>query len=147
MKDELVSLMAVKEEDNGLTCNILRYTTAEHIVDDFTKLLSHIEKEYDFGRFVAFSDNCIGDEQLYSTNGFKQTGEVKPDYTYLIKKQFRENKTKYNRKKFKNDPALKYEESMTVKQLTKLNNMLRIYDAGKIKWVKELKPTHETEMF
>lgn len=36
---------------------------------------------------------------------------------------------------------------MTVKQLTKLNNMLRIYDAGKIKWVKELKPTHETEMF
>lgn len=27
---------------------------------------------------------------------------------------------------------------MTIKQLASLNNMLRIYDAGKTKWVKEL---------
>ena len=138
--DRLISLIAVKEEDNSRTFNIVRYATSENVIRGFEKLLSHIEKEYDFDRFVAFSDNCIGDEQLYSSNGFKQVGEVKPDYTYLIKKQFRENKAKYNRKKFKNDPTLMYEETMTVKQLTKLNNMLRVYDAGRIKWVKELNP-------
>lgn len=146
-EDELVSLMAVKEEDNGLTCNILRYATAEHIVDDFAKLLSHIEKEYDFGRFVALSDNCISYDELYNKNGFTRVEDIKPDYTYLTKKQYKENKAKYNRERFKNDPTLKYEENMTIKQLASLNNMLRIYDAGKIKWVKELKPTHETEMF
>lgn len=110
MKDELVSLMAVKEEDNGLTCNILRYATAEHIIDDFEKLLSHIEKEYDFGSFVAFSDNCISYGEFYNKNGFTQVENIKPDYTYLTKKQYKENKAKYNRERFKNDPTLKHEK-------------------------------------
>lgn len=41
-------------------------------------------------------------------------------------------------KKFRNDPSLIWEEGMTERELAKLNNLKRIWDCGKIKFVKIL---------
>lgn len=41
-------------------------------------------------------------------------------------------------KKFRNDPSLIWEEGTTERELAKLNNLKRIWDCGKIKFVKIL---------
>lgn len=41
-------------------------------------------------------------------------------------------------KRFRNDPELQYVEGYTEKQLAELNNLPRIWDAGKTRWVKKI---------
>lgn len=101
--------------------------------------MSYCENNYYFEKFITFSDNCISEGGLYENNGFTLDKHIPADYMYLVKHYKREHKFKYRKVKFKNDPSLQYDENMTERQLASLNGMLRIYDAGKIKWVKEVR--------
>lgn len=60
----------------------------------------------------------MSDEGLYVNNGFVHSGELKPDYSYIV------------------NNARVY--SMTEKELAKMNNLLKIYDCGKTRFVKIL---------
>lgn len=135
--NKIVAVIAFKKENNNKTFNIVRYATSDNVIGGFTKLLSYLEKHYDFEDFITFSDNCLSNGNLYKNSGFIQDYEIPPDYMYLIKGQRREHKFKYRKNKFKNDPNLLFKEEMAERDLAILNNMLRIYDAGKIKWKKE----------
>lgn len=135
--NKIVAVIAFKKENNNKTFNIVRYATSDNVIGGFTKLLSYLEKHYDFEDFITFSDNCLSNGNLYKNSGFIQDYKIPPDYMYLIKGQRREHKFKYRKNKFKNDPNLLFKEEMAERDLAILNNMLRIYDAGKIKWKKE----------
>lgn len=132
----LLAVMSIRYENNKKTFNIVRYATSAHIIGGFTKIIKYIEKTYSFEKFITFSDNCISNGELYSKNGFIKDRELKPDYMYLVKKQKREHKFKYRKIKFKTDPNLLWEDGKTEKQLAVINGLLRVYDAGKIKWVR-----------
>ena len=56
---------------------------------------------------------------------------------YVVKGE-RKHKFGYRLKRFRNDPTLQYVEGLTEKELAELNNLPRIWDAGKTKWVKRL---------
>ena len=64
-----------------------------------------------------------------------QDKTLPPDYMYVIRNS-REHKFKYRKKKFETDPKLKYVPGMTERELAELNGLLRIYDAGKIRFIK-----------
>ena len=138
---EIVAVMIVKKESDadGKTLNIIRYATTAIVVGGFTKLLAHIEKTYIPEQIITFSDNTVSNGGLYKNNGFIVDKKLSPDYMYVVNKK-RKHKYGYRIKKFRNNLGLKYVDGYTERQLAELNNLPRIWDAGKIKWVK----THNT---
>lgn len=133
----LVSVLGLKKE-TGNTLNIIRYATNKNVVGGFTKLLKYAENNFKPSRFVTFSDHCVSDGNLYASNGFTKEKELKPDYRYVVRQE-RKHKFGYRLKKFKDDPNLKWEEGLTERELAALNGIPRIWDAGKTKWVKEVR--------
>jgi hypothetical protein len=75
----------------------------------------------------------VSDGNLYRSNGFLAVKHLPPDYFYLYQNQ-RVHKFNFRLKRFRDDPSLKYVEGMTETQLAELNNLPRIWDAGKVKW-------------
>lgn len=134
-KQVLVAVMVLKKEPGteGRTFNLLRFATSTPVVGGFTKLLNYVRKTYSPDSIVTFSDNSVSDGGLYENNGFVAVRELKPDYMYVVKGK-RVHKFNYRLKRFKNDDALKYDFSLTERQLALLNNIPRIWDAGKTKW-------------
>jgi hypothetical protein len=137
--ETLVSVLVLKKEPgtNGKTLNIIRYATSANVIGGFTRLLKYAEKTYTPESFITFSDNCVSNGGLYENNGFIVDKVLSPDYMYVINSK-REHKFGYRLKRFKNDNNLVYKEGLTEKQLAELNNLPRIWDAGKIRWVRKL---------
>lgn len=132
----MCSLIVLKREpNNGL--NIIRYATSAQVVGGFTKLLAYAEKQNEPDFFVTFSDHCISDGSLYSRNGFTADQEIGPDYMYVVGLE-RKHKFGYRLKKFRESPDLQYVEGYSESQLARLNDLERIWDAGKTRWVKQV---------
>lgn len=132
--EETVAVLVLKREGvNDL--NIIRYATSKQVIGGFTKLLSYATKTYAPSSYITFSDHTISDGGLYENNGFTADKELPPDYMYVVNGK-RQHKFGYRLKKFRNDPKLLWEEGLTEKQLALLNNIPRIWDAGKTRWVK-----------
>jgi hypothetical protein len=137
--NSLIAVLVLKKEPgtNGKTLNIIRYATSANVIGGFTKLLKYAEKIYAPEAFITFSDNCVSNGGLYENNGFIVDKILSPDYMYVVNGK-REHKFGYRLKRFKNDNNLVYKEGLTEKQLAELNNLPRIWDAGKIRWLKDL---------
>lgn len=67
----------------------------------------------------------------------KKIAEIKEHYGAVVKNS-RVHKFNYRLKRFRNDPELKWEEGLTERELAHLNNLYRIYDCGKTRYVKIL---------
>jgi len=137
-KRKLIAVVAVQERKSKKGLNISCFVSEYNSSNNFAKLISYIEKHYDFEYLTAISDNCIDNNELYINNGFKFKEHISPDYTYFAKKQYREDKTKYSKNKFKNDLNLEYFDKMNEEELAELNGFLKVYDAGKTKWVRKI---------
>lgn len=110
--------------------NILtRYATSSNVVGGFSKLLinSNLNEVYTFCDLTMFTG------KLYEKNGFIREYYIPPDYKYVYK-NVRHHKFNFRKIRFKNDDKLIYQEGLTEFELAKLNNIQRIYDAGKIKY-------------
>lgn len=134
---ELVAAIVLKNEP-GQSLNIIRYATSKNVVGGFTKLISYVERNLKPKTLVTFSDNCVSDGGLYANTGFIVDKEIEPDYRYVVNNE-RKHKFGYRLKKFREDPNLQWLEGMTEKELAQLNSIPRIWDAGKIRWVKYCK--------
>lgn len=137
--DEVVAVLVLKKEPgtDGKTLNIMRYATSVNVVGGFTKLLKHAERTYVPEKFITFADHTVSDGGLYESNGFIAEKELYPDYMYVVKGE-RKHKFGYRLKRFRNDPELKFEEGLTERELAELNNIPRIWDAGKTRYVKTI---------
>lgn len=137
LNGSIVAVLAVKKEDKGATFNIVRYATSVTVVGGFTKLLKFVENNHIFDKFITFSDHCISDGGLYANNGFIADRFVRPDYRYVVGST-RAHKFGYRLKRFRNDPNLLWREGLSERELAELNNIPRIWDAGKTRWVKKI---------
>lgn len=115
-----------------------RYCTSAHIIGGLGKMLESAKIQalniYNCLHIVTFSDNEISDGGMYEKLGFIKDKELKPDYKYLHNEK-RVHKFNFRKSRFKKDPELKYEENLTESQLAELNNLHKIYDCGKTRWV------------
>lgn len=127
-------LIMDKSQNNWV---LTRYATNSMVRGGFTKLLKYFERKYKPSRLVTFSDNDISDGNLYKINGFFMEEELIEDY-YYVDSSFskRIHKFCYRKDRFKRDPNLVYKEGLTERQLAKLNELYRVYDSGKKRWVK-----------
>lgn len=135
-KNELVSVMLFQKTSDPSRYSLVRYATSCNVPGGFTKLLSYAEKTVPLMKTVeTFSDNCLSTGALYEYNGFTVEKTLLPDYKYLYKGK-RYHKFLFRKKRFKEDAELTYKATLTERELADLNGVSRIWDAGKIKWVK-----------
>lgn len=132
--NEVVAVIVLKKVSKSeSTLDIIRYATNTNVPGGFTKLLAYIKRTLKPSSLITFSDNMVSDGSLYRNNGFIAVKELGPDYMYVVKGE-RKHKFNYRIKRFRNDPELQYVEGYTEAQLAQLNNLHRIWDAGKTKW-------------
>lgn len=112
-----------------------RYATAGIVPGGFTKLLKAAEKAWGVTKWITFADGSISQGDLYTKHGFQVDGVLAPNYSYMVNGQ-REHKFNYRLKRFREDASLRWEEGLTERELAELNNMSRIWDYGKKRYVK-----------
>lgn len=139
--DSIVAAIVFKKEagSQGKVLNLLRYATSMTVVGGFSRLLKHIESTYSPESIITFSDNTVSDGALYENSNFYAEAKLPPDYMYVVNNK-RTHKFNYRLKRFRTDPNLEYIEGISERELADLNNIPRIWDAGKIRWVRKTNP-------
>ena len=130
----LVAAMILRRRSSG-DLEVVRYATSSVVVGGHSKLVSHVERGYSYRNLVTFADLTVSSGDLYRATGWILDAEIPPDYMYT-RGAAREHKFNYRKKRFRSDPSLKYVEGMTEAQLASLNNLHRVYDYGKLRFVK-----------
>lgn len=119
---------------------IERYCSNALVRGGFGKLLKVLERRASAeggGKITTFADREISDGDLYLSTGFVADKVLRPDYKYLNPKtNAREHKFNYRKKRFRDDPVLKYDADLTERELAAANGLLRCWDSGKIRFVK-----------
>ena len=123
----------------GDTLTLDRYATSCNVPGGHSKLVAWVERNIDYKYLATFADLCLSEGNLYTTTGWTKDVILKPDYMYVVGLS-RVHKFNYRLKRFRNDPDLLWKEGLTERQLAELNGLLRIWDCGKIRYIKE-RPT------
>lgn len=133
--DNLVAVMTwIEHKPSEWTLN--RYATSQHVIGGFTKLVSHFKKHNTWTRLISFADLRWSTGNLYAATGWKQECIIPPDYSYSPDGKRRIHKFNYRRH---NLPKLlaTFDPRLSEWENCKTNNVLRIWDCGKIRFVME----------
>lgn len=136
--NSLIAVMVLKRSFKAtgeLDVEIVRYATSQSVQGGFTKLLKYVVKEFSPNTVTTFSDNEISNGGLYERHGFEKVYELKPDYKYIVGGE-RKHKFLFRKKRFETDSEMIFEDGLTERELADLNGLYRVYDSGKMKWVK-----------
>ena len=131
--DSLVAVAAFKKDKTNYILS--RYATSQIVRGGHSKLIAFFERNYIYEQLVTFADLTCSQGNLYRTTGWMEDGVLPPDYSYIVDGG-RVHKFNYRIKRFKEDPTLIYVEGLSETELAKLNGILRVWDAGKIRFVK-----------
>ena len=136
VESEVVLAVSLQEDlTSSNTWEIVRHAAAGKVEGGFGALMTYIEETLQPAALTATSDNCISDDAVYEHHGFKILDMIEPDYSYLLRGR-RVNQSEYSIERFRTDPKLKFINGLNEHQLADLNGFNRIWDAGKVRWVK-----------
>lgn len=133
-KEELLGV-GVFESAGDFEYSLKRYATNCILQGGFSKMINYFKNNYWCESISTFADNGISDGSLYKDNGFVVESVVPYDYQYIVKGR-RVHKFNYRKARFKNDKNLVYEEGKTEAELADMNGLTRIWDSGKVKYVR-----------
>lgn len=137
--EDLVALAVYSRTGGKLSLE--RYATSCNVRGGFSKLQTWIDRNIEYTSMITFADLTYSRGNLYIANGWHEDRVLDPDYSY-IERNKRNHKFGYRLKNFRNDTKhtgerkWKYEEGMTEHQLAHLNGLWRVYDCGKIRYVR-----------
>ena len=131
--EDLVAVTAFKSR--GKDYELVRYATSCQVRGGHSKSVAFFERNYTYRRLITFADLTFGNGNLYRTTGWEEDSVIPPDYHYLIGGT-RRHKFGFRKSSFKTNPNLQFEAGMSERELAQLNGLVRIYDAGKIKFFK-----------
>ena len=101
------------------------------------RFVSYYAKTYNFkGTVCGVSDNCHSNGAIYTQAGFLKHSDIPPDFMYF-RSGPREAKSKYTLDSI----AAQFDvtvDGMTEWDLLQQQGYSRVWDCGKIKWVKEI---------
>ena len=140
-QNQIIACMSwSKRSDNW---EIIRYATDINCVVPgmFSKLLKHSIDGFGIsGKVVSFSDNRVSNGQLYHSNGFIADKLLKPSYCYTKDYNLRESRENFYKSKLKKrfnlDPSVL--EEYTEWEIAQILGYDRLWDCGKIRWVKTI---------
>lgn len=136
--DKLIGLICASRRKAEL--EITRFVTdIDYICTGlFSRMLKHLLADLNFtGNVVSFSDNCHGYGKLYQSSGFSVDSYVKPAYYYTLNGKPKENRQSYMKSKIADKFGVDV-SSKTEEQLMKELGYDRVWDCGKIKWIKKI---------
>lgn len=129
----LVAVLAARPTRAKNTVEITRYA-ASHVIDaGFAACVEHIKTLVPerVNRLTIHADLEFSTGELYEGAGFTSASDTPPDFRYLLPSQYaRTDRRAFTVKRFREDPALEYEDDMSDEQLAELNGMYRCYDSG-----------------
>ncbi|MCK9369637.1 hypothetical protein M0R04_06995 [Candidatus Dojkabacteria bacterium] len=129
----LVACMSfIKQKNDVFVLN--RYATSSHTIGGFSKLLNYFKKNYKWNQIVSFADLRWSDGDLYEKNGFCLDKILPPDYCYSPSGHNRVHKFNY-RRQFLPKLLKKFDPLLSETQNCDVNNILRIWDCGKLRYV------------
>lgn len=131
---EIVACMVLISRSDG-SLEVSRYATSTNVPGGHSKLIRFVERTYEYTYLVTFADLQLSTGNLYKRTGWVLDKELPQDYRYLVGLR-RVHKFNYRKKRFQEDPNLKYDSTMTESELAVLNNLYRVYDYGKLRFVK-----------
>lgn len=134
-KEKLIAAMSISTptRKSNYDYEIVRMArNPEYRIHGLWSYLLRKVKNYNIeGNLVTFSENRLSDGNVYQKMGFTLDGEVKPNYYY----------TDHHRRWHKSAFRKKGEEKkshMTEEELRKNQNLWKIWDYGKKRWVKNV---------
>lgn len=140
---ELVAVLTATKQ--GDTLEIIRFATSQQVTGGFSKMLKNTLAQFSTIKTVkSYSDNNHSLGNVYKKNGFTLTHEGKPNYFYIVNNK-RVHRLNFTKDRFKANPNLLWKPNYTEKQLAKLNNLVRVWDAGSSLWTLELTQPNATE--
>jgi hypothetical protein len=120
---------------------IERYSTSAIVPGGMAKLMKFFERKVQVTKWITYADLSVSTGDMYIKSGFTLEKTLKPDYAYLrTSSRKREHKFNYRKDRFKRDPYLLYSTDSTESQLAEMNKMLKVWDAGKLKFIKTVRP-------
>jgi Zn finger protein HypA/HybF involved in hydrogenase expression len=129
---------AIFRRRNDQVLELVRYASSCSVIGGLGRILHHVITDHpNCHHIVTFSDHMVSNGNMYEKLGFHNDGEIRPDYMYVINGH-RAHKFGYRLKRFRNDPDLLYKDGMSESQLAAWNNIDRVYDAGKTRWVLDI---------
>ena len=114
---------------------LTRFATSLSVPGGHSRMIRFFERNYSYSNLITFADLTFGSGDLYTRTGWIQDKVLPPDYSYL-RGNIRYHKFNFRKSRFFRDPELEYNENMTESELAVENNLLRVYDAGKIRFIK-----------
>lgn len=137
-EDRIRAVAVFKKSSTGERAYLIeRYATAGVIPGGFTKLLATAQERLNPSQWETFADLQVSGGDLYTNNGFEVDKVLAPDYSYLVN-GVRRHKFGFRLKRFREDPELLFEEGLSERELAILNGIPRVWDSGKVKYVKRL---------
>lgn len=136
-QERLRAVLVLSTTANVGELRIDRYATAGTVAGGFTKLLAYAERNLPVNSWLTFADLAISDGGLYEAHGFVLDKVLDVDYSYLVRGE-RVHKFNYRLQRFEKDPELFFQEGLTERELADLNNLYRIWDFGKNRYVKSV---------
>lgn len=134
---QLVAVMSLTLNNKSTQSWTLdRYATSCKVTGGHSKLLKFFTTTHAWSQIVTFADLSVSDGTLYEKTGWRLDKALKPDYKYVVG-GVRKHKFGYRIKRFKDDPNLKYVEGYTESQLAQLNDLKKVWDCGKLRYVLE----------
>jgi hypothetical protein len=133
VNSQVVAAMSFIKQKNGVFV-LNRYATSFRVVGGFTKLLNHFKLYNTWTKLVSFADLRWSDGRLYQSTGWQLDKILPPDYYYSPDGHNRIHKFNYRRK---NLPRLlkSFDPELSETQNCDINNVLRIWDCGKMRFV------------
>lgn len=107
------------------------------VIGGFEKLLKEISQLLNVISWVSYADLMFSKGDIYYHTGWELNKECNPDYKYLYKSKLC-HKFNFRIKRFREDSSLLFKEGLTEKELASLNGLIRVYDCGKLRFIKRL---------
>lgn len=124
---------------SGTEASLRRYATSVRLPGGMGKIIAHAAHYLpgETERIVTFADREVSCAESYYMLGFSVDKVLAPDYTYLYKNR-RHHKFSFRKERFLRDPELQFDPDMTERELAALNGIVRCWDSGKLRLVKQV---------
>jgi len=132
---KLVACAGFKKDGKNVILN--RFSTSVRLPGALSKIISYLEKHYDFSAIITFADLRWSSGTLYERTGFKKDKMLSPDYSYVYKNE-RFHKFNFRHEKLKKILP-NYNPEYSEHENCLNHKIYRIYDCGKARYIYHLK--------
>lgn len=116
------------------SAELVRFASSHKVRGGFSKLVAWYRKSNNRPLYT-FADLCLSNGDLYKATGWELDKVIPPDYKYLGPGNIRVHKFNYRKARFRDDDSLLWNPNLSETELAELNNLHRVWDAGKLRFV------------